>query len=282
MGGMGMQQGMQGMQGMGEPEPEPEPEPEAVIREDRVAMGVRFVSKPEVTSQDVGQVKLYLTQHMGLSEEEMVAVMHRSAVDPDAAVGGNEPRQSPDDMLLPTTLEFADDVDYDEKVQAKDENRGRGSRVRVTTPNIFPALHRDARRLDCSGRRADFRGPTCSRGRCAGWGCPHDGPAGPAAPAHNLRGQPDRRRLQHAASCRPRSGCGLGAASVAEAGGACCGVHGPGLPGHEIPLAAARPATAAALAQPRSQAPREPPLHPAPASRPTPRHEPSYAVGADR
>jgi hypothetical protein len=109
MGMMGMQgQGMMGMQPTEAAEPEPEPEPEApAIRTDLVQEAVDFVSKPEVKAQQLGQIKGYLTRHMGLTEPEMRAALAGVGLD-----AGAEPAPNNDEMLLPSTMEAADDDLY--------------------------------------------------------------------------------------------------------------------------------------------------------------------------
>ena len=114
MGGMGMQ-GMQGMQGMGgQPEPEPEPEPPPDLRENYVEHALSFVAQPEVKAESLTNIKGYLTNHMGLSPDELVAVLQRSDLDP-TAIKSNvflPPEEHEDLRDLPSLEEAADDQLY--------------------------------------------------------------------------------------------------------------------------------------------------------------------------
>ena len=142
MGGMGMMgmrgMGMMGMSGMGmmgggQTKKEPEPEPEPVeLREYQVQHALQFVRQPEVQAQDIEEVKAYLANRMGLNEDETVAVLQRSGLDPNAYVGMPPPEEDPDIRELPATMEAADDELYmnrRSRLEGRAGSGGTGSRL---------------------------------------------------------------------------------------------------------------------------------------------------------
>jgi hypothetical protein len=130
MGGMGMMgggMGMQGMQGMQGSQPEPEPEPPPLdIREYQVQHALAFVAQPEVRAEGLDHIKTYLTDQMGLSPDELVAVLQRSDLDPKALKSNVFlPSEEHEDLrLLPTFEEAADDHLYSQRRSDRERRLG--------------------------------------------------------------------------------------------------------------------------------------------------------------
>ena len=76
----------QGMGGGGSSTTPKKENPPGLQREEHIQLGTNFVSRLEVRSQPLPQIKSYLTRQLGLTESELNEVLRRSGIDPTAGI----------------------------------------------------------------------------------------------------------------------------------------------------------------------------------------------------